>query len=165
MESCLPDLDGALSGKRIELEELIRLTEQEQQCIIDIDVAGLEKLDNRKRELLTSMERTNSEFRLLMKKASQELKVAPSETLTPLIRNVAPPMREKLKVHQAKLVELGDSLNRALEFNKELLNDSLRHVHESLNFLKSFFTQLSTYGQAGNWVRSPDNVRLVCKEI
>ncbi len=165
MESCLPDLDGALSGKRIELEELIDLTVQEQQCIINIDVAGLELLDTRKRELLVSMERTNSEFRRLMKKASEELKVAPAETLTPLITNAAQPMRETLKVHQTKLVELGETLSKALEFNRELLNDTLRHVHESLQFLKTFFTQLSTYGEGGNFVRSPDQVRLVCKEV
>lgn len=165
MTSCMPDLVASLNAKRSELEELLDLTKQEQRCIIDIDLAGLETLDLRKRELLLSMERTSAEFRNLLKIASQEFQVGQADSLSLLLPKVTPPLRATLKGIQAKLFELGESLNRALEFNKVLLNGSLEHVHSSINFLRSFFTTPATYGQAGGMVKSSEEVRLVCKEI
>lgn len=165
MTSCMPDLLTSLNIKRSELEELLDLTRQEQRCIIDIDLAGLETLDNRKRELLLSMERTSAEFRNLLKKASQEFQVGQTDSLSSLLPKVSPTVGATLKGLQARLIELGEALNKALEFNKVLLNGSLEHVHSSINFLRSFFTTSSTYGQAGGMVRSSEDVRIVCKEI
>lgn len=165
MTSCMTDLVASLNIKRRELEELLDLTQQEQRCIIDIDLAGLETLDNRKRELLLSMERTSAEFRNLLKKASQEFQAGQPDTLSSLLPKVAPPLRATLKGLQARLIELGEALNKTLEFNKVLLNGSLEHVHSSINFLRSFFTTSSTYGQAGGMIKRSEEVRLVCKEI
>lgn len=165
MTSCMQELVASLKAKQGELEQLLELTQQEQRCIIDIDLAGLEGIDARKRELLLSMSRTNSTCRQLLKKASQELNVEQADTLSLLIPKVAHPLRDTLKGLQAALVEVGDSLNRALEFNKVLLVGSLEHVHSSINFLRSFFTTPATYGQAGGMVRNSEEVRLVCKEI
>jgi flagellar biosynthesis/type III secretory pathway chaperone len=165
MVSCMPQLVSALSSKSTALEELIALLQDEQRSIIEIDLAGLESLDARKRELLTSMGRNNAECRLLLKAAAEELKIEKTESLSPLISKVAPPLRDTLKGLQSRLLELGDTLNKILDFNRELLEGSLRHVRESMEFLNSFFTRRSTYGEAGGMLQSSNGVRLVCKEI
>lgn len=165
MTSCMPDLVASLNHKQSELEELLELTRKEQRCIVDIDLAGLETLDNRKRELLVSMERTSSEYRMLLNKAAQEFQVSQADNLSSLLPKLAPAMQATLRGLQSKVIELGEALNKALEFNKLLLNGSLEHVHSSISFLRSFFTAPSTYGNAGSMVRSSEDVRLVCKEI
>ena len=164
MASSIPQLLSLLDSKRNELQELLSLTEQEQRCIIEIDIPGLESLDNRKRELLQTMEKTNADCRKLLQEASHECQLVKVDGLTPIISRVAPPMQDKLKGVQTGLVELGDALNRAMEFNGELLVNSVRHIQDSLGFLSSFFTTSTTYGEAGSMVRNADEVRLVCKE-
>lgn len=165
MTSCIPELVASLNNKRNELEDLLKLTRQEQRCIIDIDIVGLENIDLQKRELLISMERTNAECRYLIKKVSQEFKLDNVDSLSLILPRVAQPLRDKLKDIQSTLLELGDSLNKTLEFNKVLLSGTLDHVHDSINFLRSFFSSSSTYGQAGGMIRTQEEVRLVCKEI
>jgi flagellar biosynthesis/type III secretory pathway chaperone len=165
MSKCLQELVSVLNGKHNELDELLTLTEHEQRCIIEIDINGLESIDNRKLELLNTMQRTSAECRLLLKKVSEELNVEPAETITPLLPKVPQPVRDTLKQLQEKLLQQGVTLNRNLEFNRELLEGSLNHVRQSMDFLNSFFTRSSTYGQGGSMMRTPNEVRVVCKEV
>jgi len=166
MASCLPKLVTVLTTKRTSMEELLVLLQDEQRGIIEIDLVGLELLDDRKREILTAMDRNNAECRQLLKEAALELKLDKSDTLSPIISKAAPPVRETLKGLQARLLELGETMNRLLDFNRELLEGSLRHVRETLAFFNSVMKNRSnTYGDAGRMVTAGNEVRLVCKEI
>jgi flagellar biosynthesis/type III secretory pathway chaperone len=164
MASCIPQLIEALDRKRNELKELLHLTEEEQRCIIEIDMAGLEILENNKRDLLMSMENTNTNCKQLLKEAAEECRLEGADSLSPIIHRVPSPLREKLSELQSGLLDLGQSLNKALEFNAELLANSIRHVEDSLGFLSSFLTTSTTYGESGSMVRTSDEVRLVRKE-
>jgi len=165
MSACMRELVSALNGKHEELDELLNLTEQEQRCIIEIDINGLESLDSRKRELLTNMERTSSLCRQLLKKVSTELNIEPAETISPLLPKVPLPLRETLKGLQENLSQKGMKLNKSLDFNSELLEGALNHVRQSMNFLNSFFTRRSTYGEAGSMMQTSNEGRVVCKEV
>lgn len=166
MQSCLPQLVTVLSSKRTSMEELLALLQDEQKNIIDIDLHGLATLDGRKRELLTAMDRNNAECRLLFKSAALELKLDKAETLSPIIEQAGPQVRETLKGLQARILELGQAMNRLLDFNRELLEGSLAHVRESIAFFNSVMQrQSSTYGDAGRMLDSGKKVRLVCREI
>jgi flagellar biosynthesis/type III secretory pathway chaperone len=165
MASCLPQLVTVLTSKRTSMEELLVVLKDEQRSIIEIDLMSLETLDYRKRDLLTAMDRNNAECRLLYKEAAVELKLDKAETLSPIISKASPPVREILKSLQAKLLEHGDAMNRLLDFNRELLEGSLRHVRETLAFFNSVMqTRSSTYGDAGRMITAGNEVRLVCKE-
>jgi flagellar biosynthesis/type III secretory pathway chaperone len=165
MAATLSELFNALDGKRAALEELVALLEEEQRSIVEIDIANLEMLDERKRKILGTLERSNAECRRLVLMAGTELSLTGTDSLSPLIAKAPAQLRLPLKNVQARLVELGESLARIIDFNRDLLDGSLRHVQESLTFLSSFFTQRSTYGVAGSMVQSRNDVRLVCKEI
>ena len=166
MQSCLPQLVNALSGKRASMEELLLILQNEQRSIIDIDLDSLTTLEGRKKELLTAIERNNAECRLLFKEASLELNLDKVENLTPIISVAPPPVCHDLKGLQTKLRELGHTMKQLLDFNKELLEGSLSHMRESITFFNSVMQrQGSTYGYAGNMLDSGNKVRLVCKEI
>ena len=165
MASYLSELVDALSRKRMVLEELFTLLEAEQRSIIEVDVARLENLDDRKRELLTLLERISGECRLLIKSAAEDLHVQKADNLSSILPKISPPVRDKLKGLQARLLELGESVQKVLSFNKDLLESSLQHVNDSLEFFNSLFMRRSTYGESGSMVRSSNEVRLVCKEI
>ncbi|MBI5655713.1 MAG: flagellar protein FlgN [Geobacter sp.] len=165
MASCLPEFIEALTAKRAAMEELLTILEAEQRSIIDVDIANLEQLDQRKRELLFSMERTNAACRLLLRKSAEELQVPQAESLSPLMPKIASPLRERFRGLQSRILELGEALQRVIAFNRSLLEGSLQHVQESVEFLNALFTRRSTYGQAGGMVSSTNDVRLVCKEI
>src|SRR5512138_3042155 len=63
MPNCLQQLVAALNSKRNEMEQLLMLLKDEQRSIIEVDIAELEVLDARKRDLLGVMERGNAEYR------------------------------------------------------------------------------------------------------
>lgn len=165
MPNCQQQLVTILTSKRNDMEQLLNLLKDEQRRIIDVDIAALEDLDDRKRELLGIMERGNAEYRQLLKEAAAELKVSRFENLSSLLPAVSPSLRENLKGLQARIVELGESLNRILEFNQGLLENSLRHVHQNLAFFNSLVNKSNTYGDAGTMVTGKRGSRLVCKEI
>lgn len=165
MQSCLPQLVTALSSKRDEMEKLLLLLQDEQRSIIDVDITELEQLDLRKRELLGVMERGNAEYRLLLRDAALELKLEKAESLSPVIQKTPQPLKEKLSRLQSSLLEIGNSLNSVLDFNKGLLENSLHHVRQNLAFFNSLINSAKTYGDAGNMVASNGGSRLVCKEV
>jgi len=165
MPSCLQKLEAALISKRNDMEQLIILLKNEQRSIIDVDLAALEDLDVRKRELLGGMERSNAEYRQLLKEAATELKVDRIENLSSLLSVISPSQRENLKVLQTKIIELGESLKGVLEFNQGLLENSLGHVYQNLEFFNSLMSRSNTYGDAGNMVTGNGKAKLVCKEI
>ena len=165
MTSCLPQLVTALSSKRDEMEKLLLLLQEEQKSIIDVDLAGLEALESRKRELLGVMERGNAEYRLLLKDAAKELKIEKIDNLSPLIQKSPQPLRETLSRLQSSLLEIGEALNRLLDFNRGLLENSLQHVQQNLTFFNSLINSSKTYGDAGNMIAGNGGSRLVCKEV
>jgi|PlaIllAssembly_1097288.scaffolds.fasta_scaffold107384_2 flagellar biosynthesis/type III secretory pathway chaperone len=163
--SCLPELVSELTGKKAVLEELVKVLEAEQRSIVEIDMPGIDACDSRKRELLASLERSSGRCRQLLKEAGQELNAGGVECISSLLAKVPPPLRSSLASLQARLQEQGDSLKRQLDFNRGLLEGSISHLQESLEFLNGLFTRRQTYGEAGGMISSNDNVRLVCKEI
>ncbi|GAM09670.1 flgN protein [Geobacter sp. OR-1] len=165
MPSCLPQLVTALNGKREKMENLLLLLKDEQKSIIEVDLAGLESLESRKRELLGAMERGNAEYRLLLKEAARELNLEKVENLSPLISKSPAPFRETLGRLQSTLLETGESLNRILDFNRELLEGSLNHVRENMAFFDAIMNRRKTYGDSGTMVMNGNKSRLVCKEI
>jgi hypothetical protein len=165
MSSCLPQLVTALSSKRDEMGKLLQLLQEEQKCIIEVDIAELENLESRKRDLLGVMERGSAEYRLLLKDAARELKLEKAENLSPIIQKISSPLRETLSLLQSSLLEIGDSLNRVLDFNRDLLTGSLNHVRENMAFFDAVMNRRKTYGEAGTMVMNGNKSRLVCKEI
>jgi flagellar biosynthesis/type III secretory pathway chaperone len=165
MPSCLPQLITALSSKRDEMGKLLQLLQEEQRSIIEIDLAELENLESRKRDLLGVMERGNAEYRLLLRDAARELQLEKVENLSPLIAKAVPPFRDTLKGLQAKILEHGESLNRILKFNGELLSGSLDHVRQNIAFFDAVMNRRKTYGDAGTMIMGGSKSRFVCKEI
>ena len=154
-----------LSEKEGIMNELIRLLKEEQRSIVDIDLAAMELADEKKRVLLVRLEDSNNRLRETLKDAAEELNLSEAPTLSCLLPKVFSSQRSTLQGLQSRLLELGGNLDRALLFNRELLQGSLRIVNRSLDFFQGLFRRSTTYGQAGGMVTSSADVRLVCKEI
>jgi hypothetical protein len=165
MPSCLPQLVTSLNSKLDGMQKLFLLLKDEQKSIIEVDLASLETLESRKRDLLGAMERGNAEYRLLLRDAARELSIEKAESLSPLIQKSPAPFRETLSRLQSSLLETGDSLNKVLDLNRDLLEASLKHVRENMAFFDAIMNRRKTYGDAGTMVMNGSKSRLVCKEI
>jgi flagellar biosynthesis/type III secretory pathway chaperone len=165
MSNSISELISVLSEKRGTMEELLRLLEEEQRCIVKLDLPNLEAQVEKKKQLLVDLETSNNLCRQLVKQAALELDLPEAASLSPLLPKVALPQRDTLKGLQNRLLELGTALDRLLAFNGELLQGSLRTVNRSLGFFGNLFSRSKTYGEAGCMVKGTTDIRLVCKEI
>ncbi|KAF0219389.1 MAG: hypothetical protein FD174_2088 [Geobacteraceae bacterium] len=165
MTNSISELISVLSGKRSTMEELLHLLEEEQRCIVELDLPNLEAQMEKKKRLLVDLETSNNLCRQLVKQAAVELDLPEVASLSPLLPKVASSQRDILKGLQTRLLELGTALDRLLAFNGELLQGSLRTVTRSLEFFGNMFNRSKTYGEAGCMVKGTNDVRLICKEI
>ena len=159
------DLISVLSEKETLIGSLVLLLEEERKTVVEMDMANLEQVDDRKRQLLVQLEDSNNRFRQIMRRVAGEMNLSEGANLSSLLPQIDPPSRSELKRLQAKVLQLGGKLETALGYNRDLLQGSLCMVNRSLDFFGRIFKRSNTYGQAGSMVSSPADLRLVCKEI
>lgn len=165
MTNSISELITVLSGKRGTMEELLLLLEEEQRCIVELDMQNLDAQVEKIKRMLVELETSNNLCRQLVKQAAVEFDLPEAASLSPLLPKVESSQRDILKGLQNRLLELGSALDRLLAFNAELLQGSLRTVTRSLEFFGNMFSRSKTYGEAGCMVKGTSDVRLVCKEI
>lgn len=154
----------ALEVKHRLLEELEELLAREQQAITKLDLDQLDQLDQQKRDLLVHLEGNANSTRQTIRFLAEQANLAPTATLTPLIKTLASPHKERCAELQGAVMSIGGRVDRLLDFNRELLQTSLNTVTASLNFFNRIFSRGTTYGDAGRMQSNAGAVRLVSQE-
>lgn len=165
MTETIAELIGVLTEKGTILEEMRNLLEEEQKCIVALDLARMEANQEEIDKATVRMETLNNNCRLLIAKSGEELGLSGNSTLTPIISRVRPPEKDRLEGLQTSLFSSSSALDGLLAVNRGLIQDSLGVVERSISFFNVVFTKSTTYGEAGRMVSNPTGVRLVCKEI
>lgn len=145
----------------LRLEEVLTL---EQKAIVSLDLSGLEQIDQQKRHLLMQIETNGNEFRQLLKVQAEAAGLPMTVTLTPLLPTLPLAEREQATALQHRMKEQGRRVDRLLDLNRELLQNSLKTVNSSIDFFNRLFTQGATYGGAGRMANDGTGVRLVSRE-
>jgi len=165
MKQSVTELIAALSEKGALLQEMRRLLQEEQSCLVSLDLARLEE---NQQEVACAMERMtllSDACRTMISAVGAQLGLAENSTLSPIIARVAQPEQAALTEAQARIAADSQALGGALELNSALLEDSLKVVDRSVSFFNRLFNPGDTYGLAGSLVARRGGSRFVCKEI
>ncbi|ACM18999.1 flagellar biogenesis chaperone FlgN [Geotalea daltonii FRC-32] len=165
MTTGIDELIRALREKGALLDEMYQLLEEEQNCIIALDMARLETNQSEVDSAMGRLERLNGNCRNLLAKTGAALGLEDNGSLSPLIARTAGQERLALQGLQTDLTTSTTAVDNLLAMNRNLLQDSLGLVDRSLNFFNSLFNNPTTYGQAGTMRTNNGGARLVCKEI
>jgi len=158
-------LIATLAQKGELMQELRAHLEKEKECMLALDLAGLEHTQQEIARLMGQMAHLSESCRSLVVELGSELGLSGSPALTPIIDRMAQPEQGALREAQKRVQGESRELHGALELNRSLLSDSLQVVERSINFFNRLFNPVDTYGLAGSLVSRRGGGRLVCKEI
>lgn len=165
MKGSIAVLIASLTEKGELLKQLKVLLQEEQSCLIALDLA---KLEENQQEITAAMERMaqlSKGCKSMIDSLGAELGLAGNVTLSPVIARLAQPEQQALREAQSKVAADSRALGGALDLNRGLLEDSLKMVDKSVNFFNRLFNPGDTYGVAGAIVSRRGGSRFVCKEI
>ena len=159
------ELIAALTEKGALLERLKSLLQEEQACLVGLDLAGLDQNQQEIVEVMERMAQLTESCQRMIASVGTALGLTGNHTLSPIIEKVGQPESGALRGLQSRIAEQSRSLNGALQLNRDILEDSLKVGAGSLNFFNRMLNPVDTYGQAGSMVSKRGGGRLVCKEI
>lgn len=165
MDRSIVELIAALCEKGVLIDQLKALLQEEQECMVSLDLARIEE---NQQEIVAGMER----LKLLSEKCRQmiacigsELGIPGNKTLSPIIEKLGAPEKQALKEAQESVTANAQALTGALELHGKLVEDSLNLVGRSVNFFNRLFNPGNTYGVAGSLVSGRGSSGFVSKEI
>ena len=165
MKQSIAELIAALAEKGALLQQMKRLLQREQDCLVALNLAGLEE---NQQEIASTMERMaqlSATCKSMIAAIGAQQGFPGSETLSPIIARMTQPEQRALREAQARVAADSQALGGALSLNRGLLEDSLKVVERSVSFFNRLFNPGETYGFGGSLVSRRGGSRFVCKEI
>ena len=165
MKQSIAQLITALAEKGALLQQLKRLMQQEQACLVSLDLARLEENQQEIARTMELMAQASDTCKTMIAGIAAAQGLPGSATLSPIIARLVGPEQGALKEAQSRVAADAQALNGTLALNRTLLEDSLKLVDRSVNFFNRLFNPVDTYGLAGSLVARRGGSRFVCKEI
>ena len=165
MKRDIAELIAALAEKGVLLQEMRRLLQQEQSCLVSLDLARLEENQQEIAGAMERMAQLSDACRGMIAAIGAEQGLPANATLSPIIARMAQPEQGALREAQTRIAADSRALRGDLALNRTLLDDSLKMVDRSVSFFNRLFSPGDTYGLAGSIVARSGGSRFVCKEI
>jgi hypothetical protein len=165
MKRNIAELISTLANKGELLREMRRLLQQEQACLVALDMVKLEENQQEIARVMVRMAELSDSCRAKISVIGVELGLPGNASLSPIIARMSHPEKGALREAQARIAADSQGLSGTLALNRGLLEDSLKVVERSVNFFNRLFNPVDTYGLAGSMVARPGGSRFVCKEI
>lgn len=165
MDRSIVELIAALCEKGVLIDQLKALLQEEQECMVSLDMARLEENQS---EIVSGMERLSAlseKCRQMIACVGSELGIPGNTTLSPIIERLGPQEKRALKEAQESVSANAQALNGALALHRRLIEDSLNVVGRSVGFFNRLFNPGNTYGVAGSFVTGRGASGFVSKEI
>ena len=164
MKQNIAELISKLAEKGALLQDMRRLLQQEQACLVALDLAGLEENQQEIAGTMERMEALSRGCKEMIAALGAELGLPGDATLTPIIARLAQPEQGALRAAQTWITADSKDMGGDLALNRGLLEDSIKVVERSVSFFNRLFNPGDTYGMAG-LVSRRGGSRFVCKEI
>jgi dsRNA-specific ribonuclease len=165
MKQSIEELISKLAEKGTLLQEMRRLLQQEQSCLVALDLTRLEENQQEIARTMEKMEQLSDTCKAMIAAIGAELGLPGNATLSPIIDRMAQPEKGALKEAQSRIAADSKALGGDLALNRGLLEDSLKVVERSVSFFNRLFSPGDTYGLAGSLVSRRGASHFVCKEI
>jgi len=164
MNNSVEELINALTEKGSVLQEMLAILEEEQRCIVELDIASLEASGERKVKVIERMQGLNDRCRRFIEQAGVECGVEEPFTLTPLIARLDVPEGERLTDLQSRLLSIHSSMDQLLSVNRGLIEESIHSMDHSLAFFQRILRFADTYGNGGHMVEGAVEGSIVYRE-
>jgi hypothetical protein len=164
MKQQIAELISKLAEKGTLLQEMRRLLQQEQACLVALDLAGLEENQQQIAGTMARMEELSGSCKEMIAALGAELGLPGGATLTPIIARLAQPEQGALRAAQTRISADSQAMGGELALNRGLLEDSIKVVERSVSFFNRLFNPGDTYGMGG-MVSRRGGSHFVCKEI
>lgn len=164
MTDSVEELIALLTEKGCVLQEMLAILEEEQRCIVALDVANLEASGEKKEEVIARMRELNDRCRRVVERAGAECGVSGEVSLTPIIARLDTPAGERLADLQGRLLSIYGSMDQLLATNRGLIEGSIQNMENSLAFFQRFLRFADTYGNGGHMVEGAVEGSIVYRE-
>ena len=154
-----------LSEKGELLREMKGLLQEEQACMIALDLEALECNQQQIGRTMERMAQVSESCKSMIAALGSGLGLSDTATLSPVIERLPPSQQVTLRELQQRVTADSRELSGALTLNRGLIEDSLKVVQHSVNFFNRLFNPVDTYGVAGSLVSRRGGSHFVCKEI
>ena len=165
MDRNIAELIAALCEKGVLIDQLKALLQEEQDCMVSLDLARLEENQQEIVAGMDRMARLSEHCRQMIASIGAELGIPGNSTLSPIIARLGQPEQQALREAQSSVAADAQALNGALALHRGLIEDSINVVGRSIGFFNRLFNPGDTYGLAGSIVANRGSSRFVCKEI
>lgn len=145
-------LTDVLTQQVTVLQELQQVLQLEQKAILDLDTAEMELLNSRKEELLIRQRAAADTLRLAMSETAAELRLPGSATLSEIIDAMPVPMKAQVQPLQQAVRQTGSSVSVVAGQNRQMLEQFLGVVNDSLGFILRILNTSNTYGVRGTYL-------------
>lgn len=145
-------LTDVLTQQVAALQELQQVLQLEQKAIVDLDTAEMELLNSRKEELLIRQRAVADTLRQTMSETAAELRLPGSATLTEIIDAMPASMKAQVQPLQQTARQTGSSVSVVAGQNRQMLEQFLGVVNDSLGFILRILNTSNTYGVRGTYL-------------
>ncbi len=147
--------------------ELDTLVLQERKDITGLNITGLDAHRLAMENVFVRVRTLSEQAGTLIRAACDLSNITVDKGLTALIAVIPKPDRELFVKLQKTIHSVSAGIENSLAVNRALLEDSLAFTNQSLLMFTSMLKSISTntYGQAGRFIETRDQPRIICKEI
>ena len=165
MAGSLDRLISLLSENEQVLDDLAATLDEEQRCIVELDLQRLGENGSRKGQIMVRLGQFREEGMKLIRQAGSETGCAETKDLSGLLAGLGVRERARLAPLQQRLVERTRSVERQHENNRRILEKSNGMINSTLSHIVSALGGCGTYGAQGRVSNSMAGVGLLRREI
>lgn len=143
------ELVSVLSEKGEAMEEMVALLEEEQRCVVELDLPALEENSQKKEAAIGRMKGLNECSSRLMFQTGAEYGISEGVNLSALIAHMDHPLVGEMERMQRGLIAVYDSMERLLSVNHGLVERSIQNMDASLAHIRKRLNLPDTYSGDG----------------
>lgn len=165
MAGSMDSLISLLSENEQVLDDLASALDEEQRCIVELDLKRLGENSSRKRQLMSRLGEFRQEGMRLLREAGNELGCKETTDLSGLLTVAGARERARLAPLQQRLVTRARSVARQHEVNRRILEKSNGMINSSLSLCARMLGGCDTYGAQGRISNGMAGVSILRREI
>jgi len=165
MAGSLDSLISLLSENEQVLSDLAEALDEEQRCIVDLDLQQLAENSSRKMQIMARLGKFREEGMRLMQEAGTELGCTETPNLTGLLSVAGSREQARLAPLQQRLMNRARTVERQHEINRRILEKSNGMINSSLSLCARMLGGCDTYGAQGRISSGMAGVSILRREI
>jgi len=146
-------LAAALQEQQEVFKDLLRLLQEEQEAIVNLDTAQMEQLNRLKEPVVARQFRAADALRGAIASMARQSGGSTAKTVSELLQVLPRDVAQQLQPLQKAVQEAGKAVHQQAQYNRGLLERFLGTVNDSLGYLLRVLNTSNQYGASGTYVQ------------